>query len=119
MAELDSLSAVHRCSWGKLLGRHHVAPHISPHKTWEGLIGGIISAAGIGTALWWMTPITMREAAFLSLGISSMGFMGGIIMSAIKRDAGVKDFGATIAGHGESSIGSMRSALLPLLCFMW
>jgi phosphatidate cytidylyltransferase len=94
------LSDVFQYVWGKLMGRHYVAPHISPNKTWEGLIGGIISAAGIGTALWWMTPFTMREAAFVSLGIASMGFMGGIIMSAIKRDAGVKDFGATIAGHG-------------------
>jgi phosphatidate cytidylyltransferase len=42
--------------WGKLLGRHKVAPRLSPSKTWEGLVGGVGSATLLGTALWWATP---------------------------------------------------------------
>ncbi len=42
--------------WGKLLGRHRIAPNVSPNKTWEGFIGGIASATLLGAALWWMTP---------------------------------------------------------------
>ncbi|WP_208348530.1 phosphatidate cytidylyltransferase [Pseudaestuariivita rosea] len=86
--------------WGKLLGKHPVAPKLSPSKTWEGLIGGVLSATLIGAGLWWMTPFTMFEAAVLSLIITTLGFFGGLVMSAIKRDRGVKDWGHLIAGHG-------------------
>lgn len=86
--------------WGKLIGRHPVAPNLSPSKTWEGFLGGAASATLIGTALWWMTPFTPWQAAALSAVITLMGFSGGLVMSAIKRDRGVKDWGHLIAGHG-------------------
>jgi phosphatidate cytidylyltransferase len=86
--------------WGKLFGKHHIAPSVSPNKTWEGLIGGIASATLLGTALWWLTPFAPWQAAVMSLAITLMGFAGGLTMSAIKRDRGVKDIGALIAGHG-------------------
>ena len=86
--------------WGKLLGRHKIAPLVSPNKTWEGFIGGVASATLLGTALWWMTPFAPWQAAVMALAIALMGFSGGLTMSAIKRDRGVKDFGALIAGHG-------------------
>jgi phosphatidate cytidylyltransferase len=86
--------------WGKLFGRRRIAPTVSPNKTWEGFIGGILTAALIGTGLWWITPFTPWQAALMSLAITLMGFAGGLTMSAIKRDRGVKDFGALIAGHG-------------------
>jgi phosphatidate cytidylyltransferase len=86
--------------FGKLFGRHQIAPAVSPNKTWEGFVGGIATATLLGTALWWATPFTPVQAAGLSLVIALMGFAGGLVMSAIKRDAGVKDFGAVIAGHG-------------------
>jgi phosphatidate cytidylyltransferase len=86
--------------WGKLLGRRKVAPNLSPSKTWEGLIGGTLSATLLGTALYWITPFTPLQAAGLSLVITVMGFFGGLVMSAIKRDRGVKDWGRMIEGHG-------------------
>lgn len=86
--------------WGKLLGRHKIVPLVSPNKTWEGFIGGVASATLLGTALWWLTPFQPWQAAVMALIIALMGFAGGLTMSAIKRDRGVKDFGALIAGHG-------------------
>lgn len=86
--------------WGKLLGKHAVAPSLSPSKTWEGLIGGTLSATLLGTALWWMTPFSPLGAAGLSAVIVALGFFGGLVLSAIKRDKGVKDWGHLIAGHG-------------------
>ncbi len=94
------LSDVLQYVWGKLLGRTKVAPSLSPSKTWEGFIGGTLSATLIGTSLWWMTPFTLTEAALMCLVITLMGFFGGLVMSAIKRDKGVKDWGHLIAGHG-------------------
>lgn len=86
--------------WGKLLGKHKIAPTVSPNKTWEGFIGGIASATLLGTALWWATPFTPLQAGAMSLAITLMGFVGGLVMSAIKRDRGVKDYGTLIQGHG-------------------
>jgi phosphatidate cytidylyltransferase len=100
LAIVVEFSDVLQYVWGKLLGRHQVAPHISPNKTWEGLIGGTVSAAGAGTLLWWMTPFRPWQAALMSVVIVLMGFGGGIVMSAVKRDAGVKDYGQLIPGHG-------------------
>jgi phosphatidate cytidylyltransferase len=86
--------------WGKLLGRHKIAPLLSPSKTVEGFIGGVLSATLLGAALWWITPFEPWQAALLALTINLMGFFGGLVMSAIKRDRGVKDWGALIEGHG-------------------
>jgi phosphatidate cytidylyltransferase len=86
--------------WGKLFGKHKVAPELSPSKTWEGLIGGVASATALGTMLSWATPFAPWQAALMSLAICLMGFFGGLVMSAIKRDRGVKDWGTMIAGHG-------------------
>ncbi|MCK0139796.1 phosphatidate cytidylyltransferase [Aliiroseovarius sp. F47248L] len=94
------LSDVLQYVWGKLIGRHKIAPRLSPSKTWEGFLGGILSASAVGAGLWWMTPFSPLEAAGLSLIITLMGFFGGLVMSAIKRDKGVKDWGHLIAGHG-------------------
>ena len=94
------ISDVLQYVWGKTLGRHRIAPLVSPNKTWEGFIGGIASATGIGAALWWITPFTPWQAAGMALAIALMGFAGGLVMSAIKRDRGVKDYGALIEGHG-------------------
>jgi len=93
-------SDVFQYVWGKLLGRHRIAPAISPNKTWEGFLGGIATATVMGTALSWATPFAPWQAALMSLVIALMGFAGGLTMSAIKRDRGVKDFGTLIAGHG-------------------
>jgi phosphatidate cytidylyltransferase len=94
------LSDVMQYVWGKLIGRTKVAPNLSPSKTWEGLFGGALTASAVGTALWWMTPFSPLEAAAMCLLITTMGFFGGLVMSAIKRDRGVKDWGHLIVGHG-------------------
>ena len=86
--------------WGKLLGQHKVAPVLSPSKTWEGLIGGVASATLLGAALHGITPFSPLQAAGMALLICLMGFFGGLVMSAIKRDRGVKDWGTMIEGHG-------------------
>jgi len=86
--------------WGKLAGRHLVAPRLSPSKTWEGLLGGVASATLLGAALHGLTPFTPWQAVALSLLVCAMGFFGGLVMSAIKRDRGVKDWGTLIEGHG-------------------
>ena len=86
--------------WGKLVGRHKIAPDLSPSKTIEGFLGGILSATLLGALLWWMTPFSPRHAALMALVITLMGFCGGLVMSALKRDRGVKDWGWLIAGHG-------------------
>jgi phosphatidate cytidylyltransferase len=94
------MSDVLQYVWGKLCGRHKVAPHVSPSKTWEGTIGGILSAVGLSTALWWATPFNPWQTALMALLICVAGFFGGLVMSAIKRDLGAKDWGRGIAGHG-------------------
>jgi phosphatidate cytidylyltransferase len=86
--------------FGKLFGRHRIAPAVSPNKTWEGFLGGLVLATALGAAIFWATPFTLVAAAGLAFIISLMGFCGGLVMSAIKRDRGVKDFGTLISGHG-------------------
>ncbi len=99
-AAIVQMSDVLRYVWGKLFGKHPLAPKISPNKTVEGLIGGVISASLIGMALWWATPFRPWQAGLMSLAITLMGFFGGLTMSAIKRDRGVKDYGELLPGHG-------------------
>jgi phosphatidate cytidylyltransferase len=94
------LSDVLQYVWGKLFGRTKIAPKLSPSKTVEGFVGGVASATLIGAALWWITPFTPFQAGLLALIITLMGFFGGLVMSAIKRDRGVKDWGHIIEGHG-------------------
>ena len=97
---VDQMSDVLQYVWGKLAGKHKIAPSVSPNKTWEGFLGGVATATLLGAALWWATPFTPLQSAGMSLVITLLGFAGGLVMSAIKRDAGVKDFGAVIEGHG-------------------
>ena len=86
--------------WGKALGRHLLAPRVSPSKTVEGLVGGVLSACALGVALSPFTPFNGWQAGLIALAVTLMGFLGGLIMSAIKRDRGVKDWGTLVQGHG-------------------
>ncbi len=87
--------------WGKLIGKRKIAPLLSPSKTVEGFIGGIASATALGASLWWITPFgSPWKAGLIALAIALMGFLGGLVMSAIKRDRGIKDWGHMIQGHG-------------------
>jgi phosphatidate cytidylyltransferase len=93
-------SDVFQYVWGKLLGKRKISATISPSKTLEGLVGGVLTSTTVGAALWWITPFTPWQAALIALTINIMGFFGGFVLSAIKRDRGIKDWGAMIEGHG-------------------
>lgn len=86
--------------WGKLCGKRKIAPLLSPSKTVEGFAGGVASATALGAALAWITPFAPWQAGLIALVIALMGFFGGLVMSAIKRDRGIKDWGHMIEGHG-------------------
>ncbi len=94
------LSDVLQYVFGKLFGRHKIAPNVSPSKTVEGFVGGGLSAVGIGTALWWITPFTPLQACGMAAVIVLAGFLGGLTLSAVKRSIGAKDWGSMIEGHG-------------------
>lgn len=94
------MSDVLQYLWGKGLGRHKILPTVSPNKTWEGFLGGIASAMLASLAIRFLTPFSVAETIGVSLLITLAGFCGGAVMSAVKRDFGVKDFGALIPGHG-------------------
>lgn len=85
---------------GKLFGKHKVAPVLSPSKTLEGLIGGVILATALGVSMAWLTPFSYLQATVIGFIVCIFGFFGGLVMSAIKRDRGVKDWGQLIQGHG-------------------
>lgn len=94
------LSDVFQYVWGKLIGKTKIAPTLSPSKTVEGAVGGIATATLVGASLFWMTPFTWYESGCLAFVITIMGFLGGLVLSAIKRDRCVKDWGHLIPGHG-------------------
>jgi phosphatidate cytidylyltransferase len=97
---LTEMNDVFQFIWGKLLGRHKVIPKISPNKTWEGLVGGIITTTLVGYLLRFLTPLSGIESLIVSALIGFSGFVGDVIVSAVKRDIGLKDTGTLIPGHG-------------------
>ena len=97
---LTEINDVMQFTWGKLLGKHKIIPKISPNKTWEGFIGGLISTTIIGYFLGFLTPLTDIQVLFVSFMIAFSGFVGDIVISSVKRDIGVKDMGNSIPGHG-------------------
>lgn len=94
------MSDVLQYIWGKTMGRHKILPTVSPNKTWEGFVGGIASAMFLSLAIRFLTPFSIAETLMVSFLICVAGFCGGAVMSAVKRDFGVKDFGSVIPGHG-------------------
>ncbi|CCV15105.1 membrane hypothetical protein [Mesorhizobium sp. STM 4661] len=86
--------------FGKLFGRHLISPNVSPSKTWEGLIGGLAASSLLGALLSFLTPFSVVQAAGVAFIACLMGFLGGLVASAIKSDQGVKDWGHLIEGHG-------------------
>mgnify|MGYP002622788844 CR=1 FL=1 len=86
--------------WQRMAGRRIIAPTINPNRTWESFLGTLGSCSLLGAALYWATPFGPLEAVGMSAVIALMGFAGGMTMSAIKRDRGVKDYGTLVTGHG-------------------
>jgi phosphatidate cytidylyltransferase len=87
-------------AWAQIPSKHVIVPTINPTKTWEGLLFGSASVTLIGGVLWWATPFPWWMAAAMSLVTSVMCFAGGLTLSAIKRDRGVRDYGTLVEGHG-------------------
>jgi phosphatidate cytidylyltransferase len=100
LVTIVQLSDVLQYVAGKLVGRTKLAPNVSPSKTWEGLLLGGLAATGIGAALWWITPFSPLEAAGMAFAIVVAGALGGLVLSAVKRSLGAKDWGVMIQGHG-------------------
>ncbi len=96
---------------GKFFGRHHMAPNISPKKTWEGAVGGVAFSALLGAVIAHGLPgntyihklptaFTPAMAALISLPVAGLTIVSDLVESIIKRRAGAKDSGATIPGIG-------------------
>ena len=87
--------------WGKTLGKHKIVPKVSPNKTWEGFIGGVITTTLLSMILApLITPLTLFGSIIAGLYIGIMGFIGDVNISALKRDLNIKDTSALIPGHG-------------------
>jgi len=98
---LTQFNDVAQYIWGKSLGRHKVAPTVSPGKTLEGVLGGLATTTVLAWLLaGYLTPLDTRESLIAGVMISLGGFIGDIVMSALKRDLGVKDSGSMLPGHG-------------------
>lgn len=97
---ITEMNDVFQFTWGKLFGKFKIIPKISPNKTWEGFIGGVITSTVVGYSLRFLTPFTGTEALIISFTIACAGFVGDVVVSAIKRDVGIKDTGSSIPGHG-------------------
>jgi len=94
------VSDVAQYTCGKLAGRRPLAPAISPNKTWEGLIGGGLAATLLGGALHGLTPFGPLGALAMALVLVAAGALGGLVLSAVKRSLGAKDWGSMVEGHG-------------------
>ena len=97
---ITQINDVMQFIWGKLIGKHKILPKISPNKTWGGFIGGLISSVFIGHLMSFLTPLNHWQVIVVSFFIAGVGFVGDVVVSAIKRDMGVKDMGQAIPGHG-------------------
>lgn len=94
------LSDVMQHVWSRLLGRRPVAPAILSGHTVEGVAFGSLTATAAGAALWWITPFNPWQAALIAFALSLAGFSGTLVMAAIKRDRGARDWGMLMPGLG-------------------
>lgn len=86
---------------GKMFGKHKITPKVSPNKTWEGFLGGvIISTLFAVIAAPPLTSLSIKMSVFVGFFLGIVGFLGDITMSAVKRDMQIKDTSHLIPGHG-------------------
>jgi phosphatidate cytidylyltransferase len=90
---------------GRAFGRHKLAPRLSPGKTWEGIVGGVIGgllAGGVigGLCMQWLGSIGVVNGLIVGLLVSIVAPFGDLAISMLKREAQVKDSGSLIPGHG-------------------
>ena len=89
--------------FGRTLGRHRMAPAISPNKSWEGFVGGVFAAIGMAFVILYKDRdefLTIPESLVLGLVIALAAVLGDLFESAVKRDLDVKDSGRVLGGHG-------------------
>jgi phosphatidate cytidylyltransferase len=87
--------------WGRLFGRTRIVPSVSPGKTWEGFIGGVVTSMLLAVIIApHLTPFSSMAAGFIGALLSVCGFLGDVTLSAVKRDLGLKDTGTSLRGHG-------------------
>ena len=96
---ISQLSSVFERAWGRLAGSHVIAEKINASRTWEGLIGSMVTTGLVAASLYWATPFYPWEAGLLGAVITVMASAGTMTMSAIKRDRGVTDTGTLVQGH--------------------
>ena len=87
--------------WGKLFGKHKIIPRVSPNKTWEGFLGGLVTITVVaGVVAPYLTPMNQLQGYIAGIIISMSGFIGDVVISSVKRDLQIKDSGNLIPGHG-------------------
>ena len=87
--------------WGKSFGKHKIIPKVSPNKTWEGFIGGVVTTTlCAGFVAPFLTSLETAHGFLAGLVISVGGFFGDVVLSSVKRDLQIKDSGTLIPGHG-------------------
>lgn len=98
---LTALNDIAQFVSGKCFGRHPLAPRISPHKTWQGLLGGVLVSMAVSVALGrYLQLAEVPQLLALALLLSLGGLVGDLVFSAAKRRLGIKDFSQLIPGHG-------------------
>jgi len=87
---------------GRAFGKHKLAPKISPGKTWEGAVGGILAAAMLAAlaTFWFFPELPYQFSILLAIVMSAVGILGDLTESAMKRSAGAKDAANILPGHG-------------------
>jgi len=101
LVALTQFNDVAQFTWGKLFGRHKIIPKVSPKKTWEGFLGGLVTTAAVAAIVGpYLTPMNSLWSAGAGAIIAVAGYLGDVTISACKRDLGVKDSGTLIPGHG-------------------
>jgi len=88
---------------GRTFGRHSLAPAISPKKSWEGLVGGVLAAVGMAFVILYKDRadfLSIPQSLLLGLVIALAAVLGDLFESAVKRDLEVKDSGRVLGGHG-------------------
>lgn len=119
---LTQLNDVAQFLWGKALGRHKVVPTVSPGKTVEGFGGGVLTTVALAWVLApWLTPFTGPQALAAGLIIGVGGFVGDVVISALKRDLDIKDSGTLLPGHGGilDRIDSLTYTAPLIFHFVW
>lgn len=110
---------------GRAFGRRKLAPHISPGKTWAGVVGGVVAVLLVAVTIWQLSPSAalfanemfavngVLAALFLLALLVAMSVVGDLFESLLKRQAGVKDSGQLLPGHG--GVLDRIDAMLPVL----